>query len=581
MSNSPQPLRAPGFVAPAVVIGERIGHAIRAAFGAEHAGAPPVLRPSTHADYQANGALPLAKVLGRKPRDVADAIVAELDVAGVATVEVAGPGFLNITLDDAYVSAAIASLAADPRLGTPVPTTVDTVVVDYSSPTVTKEMHVGHLRSTIIGDALVRTLDFLGHRTVRQNHYGDWGTSFGMLIEHLDEARGEGRASLDDLNEFYREAYERFTTEAEFVARARERVVALQAADADTLAMWRELVGEAHRHALAVYDRLGVLLTDDDLRPESAYNDTLEEVASELERLGVGVVDQGALCVFVDGYDSPLIVRKSDGGYTYGTTDLAAVRYRADELGATRLLYVVDARQSQHLTQVFRAAERAGWLAAPARAEHVVFGSVLDASGRPLKSRSGDSPKLTDLLDEAVERAAAVVAEKNPDLSVDERAEIARAVGIGAVKYSDLASDRVKDYVFDFERMLAFEGNTGPYLQYAHARIRSLFRRAEADAAAALRADVTVTEPAERALALTLFGFGDAVAAVGEATAPHKLCTYLFDLAQAFTSFYEACPVLRAVSDEQRESRLVLCAATAAVLAQGLGLLGIEAPERM
>lgn len=581
MPNSPQPVRAAGFVSPADEICERISRAIGVAFGTAHADAPPVLRPSTHADYQANGALPLAKTLGRKPREVADAIVAELDLAGIAAVEIAGPGFLNITLDDAYLSSAVASQAADPRLGVAVPTTIDTVVADYSSPTVTKEMHVGHLRTTIIGDALVRTLDFLGHRTIRQNHYGDWGTSFGMLIEHLEDQRQLGGASLEDLNEFYRAANERFTTDPDFAARARSRVVALQSGDTNTLAMWREFVSEAHRHNVAVYDRLNVLLTDDDLRPESAFNDDLESGAAELEAAGVAVVDGGALCVFVEGYEAPLIIRKSDGGYTYGMTDLAAVRYRVEVLGATRLLYVVDARQSQHLTQVFRAAERAGWLAAPARAEHVVFGSVLDASGRPLKSRSGDSPKLTELLDEAVERAAAIVAEKNPELPETERSAVARAVGIGAVKYSDLSNDRVKDYVFDFERMLAFEGNTGPYLQYAHARIRSLFRRAEVDAPVSLDAAVTIAEPAERVLALTLLGFGDAVAAVAEASAPHKLCTYLFDLAQAFTSFYEACPVLRADTAEQRSSRLVLCAATAAILAQGLELLGIEAPERM
>ncbi|HVE94632.1 MAG TPA: arginine--tRNA ligase [Acidimicrobiales bacterium] len=581
MPNSPQPASDAGFVAPAAAVGELIGRAIVDAFGDAHADAPPVLRPSTHADYQANGALPLAKIVGQKPREVADAIVANLDLDGIATVEIAGPGFLNITLDDAYLASAVTALVADSRLGVPTPATLETVVADYSSPTVTKEMHVGHLRTTIIGDALVRTLDFVGHRTVRQNHYGDWGTSFGMLIEHLDGARTRGEVSLDDLNEFYRAANDRFTTDADFATRARSRVVALQSGDANTLAMWREFVSEAHRHNVAVYDRLGVLLTDEDLRPESAYNDTLEEVAADLEQSGVAVVDQGALCVFIEGYEAPLIIRKSDGGYTYGTTDLAAVRYRVDALGATRLLYVVDARQSQHLTQVFRAAERAGWLAPPARAEHVVFGSVLDASGRPLKSRSGDSPKLTDLLDEAVERAAAIVAEKNPDLPEAERAAVARAVGIGAIKYSDLSNDRVKDYVFDFARMLAFEGNTGPYLQYAHARIRSLFRRAEVDAVVSLDAAVTISEPAERALALTLFGFGDAVLAVADASAPHKLCTYLFDVAQAFTTFYEACPVLRAESDERRASRLVLCAATAAILERGLSLLGIEAPPRM
>ena len=553
---------------PAAVLTARVSAAIEAALGPEFAGADPVLRPSTHADYQANAPLALAKQAGKSPREVAGAIVDRLDLDGIASVEISGPGFLNLTLDDAFLARSVAAVAADPRLGVPVPETLDTVVADYSSPTVTKEMHVGHLRSTIIGDALVRTLDFIGHTTIRQNHYGDWGTSFGMLIEHLAEARAKGGASLDDLNEFYREANERFTTDSEFAGRARDRVVALQSGDDATLALWRELVEEAHRHTVAVYERLGVLLTDDDLKPESAYNDELADVAADLEAKGVAMVDDGALCVFVEGYEAPLIIRKSDGGYTYGTTDLASIRHRVSVLGGTRLLYVVDARQSQHLDQVFKSAQKAGWLAPPARAEHVVFGSVLDASGRPLKSRSGDSPKLTDLLDEAVERAAAVIAEKNPELTADERASVARAVGIGAVKYADLSSDRVKDYTFDLDRMLAFEGNTGPYLQYAHARICSLFRRAETEPASMTGGPVTIAEPEERALALALFGFGEAVAAMADSAAPHKLCTYLFELAQSFSAFFEACPVIRADTDELRSSRLVLSAATMVVLAR-------------
>jgi arginyl-tRNA synthetase len=536
----------------------------------------PVLRPSDQAgvDVQANGAMAAAKQLGMPPRDIAAKLADALDLAGVASaVEVAGPGFINVTLTNEFIASL---LADDERLGVATVAAPETVVVDYSSPTVTKEMHVGHLRTTIIGDALVRMLEFLGHTVIRQNHYGDWGTSFGMLIEHLDETG----APLDDLNEFYKEAYARFESEPEFSERARARVVALQSGDVPTQAMWREFVGAAHRHNVEVYELLGVKLVDDDLRPESAYNDVLAEVCDDLESRGVAVVDDGALCVFVDGFDAPLIIRKSDGGYTYGATDLAAVRYRVTELGATWLLYVVDSRQSQHLTQVFRAAEKAGWLQPPtSRADHVMFGTVLGPGGRPLKSRSGDTPRLNVLIEEAVARAESVVAEKNPELDEAMRAAVARQVGIGAVKYSDLASDRVKDYVFDYDRMLSFDGNTAPYLQYAHARIQSIFRRG--DFKFGTVGEVKIVEPQEKALALALLGFEPAVRAAAEHLAPHRLATYLFELAQAFTAFFESCPVLRAPDDATRDSRLTLASLTARTLAVGLSLLGIEAPDQM
>jgi arginyl-tRNA synthetase len=567
---------------PFAVVGERLSAAITGAFGADYAGEDPVLRPSQHADAQANAAMALAKRVGQAPRDVAAAILehAEFDDV-VERTEIAGPGFIKLWLRPGTLAYAVSTIAVDVRAGVGHVQHPDRVVIDYSSPTITKEMHVGHLRSSIIGDSLVRALEFMGHTVIRQNHYGDWGTNFGMLLERYIEERAAGNEpTLDDLNEFYKVANTEFDGDSAFAARARARTVALQGGDQETLQVWRRFVDTAHAHNVGIYKRLGVLLVDDDVKPESWYNAELADTARELEELFVATVDNGMLCIFVEGFEAPLIIRKSDGGFTYGTTDMAAVRHRVRDLKGTRLLYVVDSRQSQHLRQVFLAAEKAGWLAPPARAEHVNFGSVLGKDGKPLKSRAGETPKLSELLDEAIERAAAVVEAKDPDLDGDTRASVARAVGIGAVKYADLSSERIKDYTFDLDRMVAFDGNTGPYLQYAHARIKSIFRRAEIFPADVAGATVSIGEPQERALAIALVGFGEAVDKVTEECAPHKLCTYLFDLAQAFTAFYEACPVLKA-DDATRDSRLVLCAATATTLRIGLGLLGIEAPEQL
>jgi arginyl-tRNA synthetase len=558
----------------------RFDTAIRAAFGREF---DPVLRLSDQAgvDVQANGAMAAAKTLGRPPRDIAADLVAQLDLEGIASgVEVAGPGFINITLADDF----IASCLPD-SLDTP-DSSPQTVVVDYSQPNVAKEMHVGHLRSTVIGDAIVRILAHLGHTVVRQNHIGDWGTNFGMLIEHMldvGETEAAQELSVGDLERFYREANAKFTTDDAFKERARRRVVELQSGDPETVRLWHLLIEESEQYFDKVYKRLDVLLTDDDIAGESFYNPMLPEVAAELEAKGLAVIDEGALCVFPPGFTGrdgkpfPLMVRKSDGGYGYDATDLAALRYRVNELKGDRIIYVVDARQSQHFALLFAAGEMAGWLDGDHHAEHVAFGSVLGANGKPLKTRAGDNVKLIELLDEAVTRADAVVRDKNPDLDAATRAEVARMVGIGAVKYADLSNDRVKDYVFDYDRMLAFDGNTGPYLQYAHARIRSIFRRAEG----LEPGPVKITEPEERALALALTGFGAAVAAAAETLQPHKLATYLFDLAQTFTDFYEACPILRAESEAVRASRLALAEKTASTLALGLGLLGIGAPDRM
>jgi arginyl-tRNA synthetase len=569
---------------------------LQAAFDALVPGADPVVRPSDRADFQANGALAVAKQLGRSPRDVAAEVVAtaELSAAGslsaIAEVEIAGPGFLNLTLLDEFVAAEVAAVAADPRLGVRAAEHPERVVVDYSAPNVAKEMHVGHLRTTIIGDALVRLLTFLGHDVLRENHVGDWGTPFGMLIEHLLDLGEDAAAhelSVGDLDDFYRQARAAFDDSPEMQERARERVVLLQAGDPETLRLWEVLVRESERYFATVYDKLGVLLRPDDIVGESFYNLMLPEVVEELTERGLAVESEGATVVFLDGYTNregeaqPLIVQNSQGGFNYATTDLATVRDRVGRRSATWLLYVVGAPQAQHFAMCWEVCRLAGWLVPPARAVHVMFGNVLGPDRKMFKTRSGATVKLVALLDEAVERAEATVAEKNPDLPADERAAVARAVGIGAVKYADLSTDRIKDYVFDWDRMLSFDGNTAPYLQYAHARIRSILRRGEVDPASLAGVVPSVAEPAERALALTLLGFDAAVQETVDRLSPHRLCTYLFELASAFTTFYEACPVLKAPDEATRVSRLALADLTARVLREGLGLLGIEAPDRM
>lgn len=574
---------------PVHALSSRFEAALAAALGAEHARTDPSLRRSAHADYQANVAMALGKRLGRPPREVAQAIIDRLEVEDLcARVEIAGPGFINLHLRDDYLARELADTAAGDRLGLPSPAP-ETVVVDYSSPNVAKEMHVGHLRSTVIGDALARALEALGHRVIRQNHLGDWGTPFGMLIEHLVDlglgAEGDAAVEISDLDAFYRAARAKFDADPTFAERARRRVVALQGGDAPTLDLWRRLVAASTRYFNAVYRKLGVTLGDGDIAGESFYNPELPGVIAELEQKGLVRESEGALCVFPPGFTGkegqplPLIARKQDGGYGYATTDLAAIRHRLLTLGATRVIYVVGAPQSQHLAMVFEAARQAGWLRPPARAEHAAFGSVLGPDKKMFKTRSGETVKLMALLDEGVERAAKIVREKNLELDPEAGEAVARAVGMGAVKYADLSSDRIKDYVFDWGRMLAFDGNTAPYLMYAHARIRSIFRKAAAEAGGP--GEIVVREPAERALALELLRFGAVVAEVAETLEPHRLCGYLYELAGAFTGFYEKCPVLRAPDEASRRSRLALCELSARVLARGLDLLGIEAPERM
>jgi arginyl-tRNA synthetase len=575
---------------PRTVLSERLQAAVAAAFGAEHGGSDPMVRRSERADYQADLAMGMAKALKRAPRQVAEAVIAKLDLAGIAErVEIAGPGFINITLTREFLEREAAALASDVELGVEPAAHPEIVVIDYSAPNVAKEMHVGHLRSTIIGDALARMLGALGHTIVRQNHIGDWGTPFGMLIEQLVDLGQDASADIGELNAFYRAARAKFDSDPTFAERARQRVVLLQSGDDESLTLWQTLVDMSKRYFGALYGQLGVNLVDEDVRGESFYNDKLTELADELEARGIARVSDGALCVFPPGFTNrdgeplPLIVRKQDGGFGYAATDLAALRFRTQELTATRLLYVVGSPQQQHLAMVFAVGELAGWLAPPARAEHVAFGSVLGKDKKMLKTRSGETVRLVDLLDEAIERADAELAKRDPDRDPSERRALAPKIGIGAVKYADLSNDRIKDYVFDVERMVAAEGRTGPYLQYAHARIRSIFRRAEEAGVPSPAADtpLVLAEPAERALALELLGFGAAVQESAESLRPHRLAGYLYDVATVFTAFFESCPVLRAPDDATRASRLKLCALTADVLARGLDLLGIDAPERM
>ena len=562
---------------------------LQAAFDTVVPGADPVLRASERADFQANGALPLSKELGRPPRDVAEEVVAAAVLDDVcAAVEISGPGFINLTLADGFVSDQLAAMGADDRLGVPLTPHPQTMVIDYSSPNVAKEMHVGHLRTTVIGDSLARVLGFLGHQVLRENHIGDWGTPFGMLIEQLIEVGGSDDAesfSVRDLNDFYAQARQTFDRDPAFAERCRQRVVLLQKGDPETMRLWRIFVAESIRHNDEVYEMLGVLLTDDDIVGESFYNPLLALVLVELAAQGLLVKHDGAQCVFPPGFQNrhgdplPLIVRKSDGGYGYPATDLACIRDRTLRRKATTLIYVVGAEQSLHFRLVFAVAGLAGYLPAPSSAVHVGFGLILGTDGKKLASRSGGSERLIDLLNEAVDRATAALASRPSDLSEADRAAVARSLGIGAVKYADLSTERMRDYVFDWDRMLAFEGDTGPYLQYAHARIRSIFRRGEVGPPEP-GTRPGVSEPQERALALQLLEFAAAVDATAEAYSPAKLCTYLFALATTFTTFYEACRVL-VDHEETRTSRLALCDLTARVLAQGFSLLGMEAPDQM
>ncbi|HSR22418.1 MAG TPA: arginine--tRNA ligase, partial [Candidatus Eisenbacteria bacterium] len=543
--------------------------------------------PGRDAEYQSNAAMSLARRLGRPSREIGEAVVGRLETGDMLEPARAdGPGFVNLTLRREWLERQVSGLSRDERAGVPLAESPRRVVIDYSSPNMAKELHVGNQRSTFIGDSLHRLLRFRGDEMIPQNHLGDWGTPFGMLLEHLvDEDGASGnRHSISDLNAFYQAARRKFDGDPAFAERARRRVVALQGGDPGTLALWRELVAESERHLLHVYRLLGVLLTPADSCGESFYNPMLPDVASELERRGLGVVSNGALVAFPpgftgrDGQPVPLIVRKSDGGYTYATTDLAAIRHRARDLRADDVLYVVGSPQRLHFEMIFAVARLAGWLPPGARAVHVSFGQILGPDGKLLRTRSGESIPLLDLANEAIQRASVAVEERS-QLPPEDRERVARAVGVGAIKYADLSGDRNKDYVFDWDRMLAMEGNTSVYLQYANARVRSVLRRA--GQAPPPGSPVVLHDPVERALALKLAQLPTAVEAATAHLQPHRLCIYLYETAVAFSNFYEKCSMLAAETEALRISRLTLAELTSKVLVLGLDLLGIDAPERL
>ncbi len=573
---------------PEAVLGALVQRAVAAELGPAYADADPLIRPSDFADFQSNAAMSLARRADRRPRDIAELVADRLAAAAaVASAEVSGPGFINISLADDWIAGQASAQLDDPRLGVPRAEQPQRVVVDYSAPNVAKEMHVGHLRTTVVGDAVVRVLEWLGHEVIRANHIGDWGTQFGLLLEHLldvGEQAAYEQLAAGEINVFYQAAKQKFDDDPAFAERSRRRVVSLQSGDPETLRLWQLLVHDTEQYYSTIYQRLGVMLTDADLAPESFYNDMLADVCDELESLGVAVISDGALCAFPpgftarDGSPQPIILRKSDGGYGYDATDMAAIRYRVRDLGADRLIYVVGSDQSLHFAMIFAVARQAGWLTDKVRADHAPIGMVAGADGKRFRTRSGGSVKLSSLIDEAIDRAEEVIRDRYDD--PEQRHQIAQAVGIGALKYGDLSVARDSRYVLDLDRLLALTGNTGPYLQYAAARIRSIFGRAGLDPAAVRSGPIELGTAAERALALRLLGFGRAVEDVTLAAEPHRLAAFLFDVASAFTTFYEQCPVLQAPTPT-RQSRLALCALTLRVLVTGLGLLGITVPERM
>lgn len=540
-------------------------------------------------DYQANGVMAVAKKLGMAPRQLAEQVLSHLDLNGIANkVEIAGPGFINIFLDPAFLADNVNRALQSERLGVTKPQ-AQTIVVDYSAPNVAKEMHVGHLRSTIIGDASVRTLEFLGHKVIRANHVGDWGTQFGMLIAYLEKQQQEnaGEMALADLEGFYREAKKHYDEDEAFAERARSYVVKLQGGDQYFLQMWRKLVDITMSQNQITYDRLNVTLTRDDVMGESLYNPMLPGIVADLKAKGLAVESEGATVVFLDEYKNKegepmgVIIQKKDGGYLYTTTDIACAKYRYETLHADRVLYYIDSRQHQHLMQAWTIVRKAGYVPDSVPLEHHMFGMMLGKDDKPFKTRAGGTVKLADLLDEALERARRLVAEKNPDMSADELENLANVVGIGAVKYADLSKNRTTDYVFDWDNMLAFEGNTAPYMQYAYTRVLSVFRKAGIDENAMNDAPVVIAEDREAQLAARLLQFEETLSVVAREGTPHVMCAYLYDLAGLFSGFYEHCPILSAESEETRNSRLKLALLTAKTLKLGLDTLGIETVERM
>ncbi|RRZ95946.1 arginine--tRNA ligase [Erwinia sp. 198] len=559
------------------------------------AGAPadcePQVRQSAKAqfgDYQANGIMAVAKKLGKAPRQLAEEVLTHLDLQGIASkVEIAGPGFINLFLDADWLAAQVDSVVDAPRLGVS-PVEPQTIVIDYSAPNVAKEMHVGHVRSTIIGDAAVRTLSFLGHNVIRANHVGDWGTQFGMLIAYLEKQQNEAHEeiALSDLEAFYREAKRTYDEDPDFAERARGYVVKLQGGDEYCRKMWKRLVDITMSQNQQVYDRMNVTLSRKDVMGESLYNDMLPGIVADLKAKGLAVESEGATVVFLDEYKNKdgepmgVIIQKKDGGYLYTTTDIACAKYRYETLHADRVLYYIDSRQHQHLQQAWTIVRKAGYVPASVPLEHHAFGMMLGKDGKPFKTRAGGTIKLSDLLDEAVERATKLVSEKNPEMPADELAKLANTVGIGAVKYADLSKSRTTDYVFDWDNMLAFEGNTAPYMQYAYTRVLSVFRKAGIEESA-VTGKTVIAEDREAALAVRLLQFEETITQVARDGTPHVMCAYLYDLAGLFSGFYEHCPILSAEDEATKQSRLKLALLTARTLKQGLDTLGIETVERM
>ena len=540
-------------------------------------------------DYQANGIMPAAKKLGLNPREFAQSVLDKAELQDIAEkTEIAGPGFINIFLKDTWLADNISRAVQDPKLGVHNPEK-QTVVVDYSSPNVAKEMHVGHLRSTIIGDAVVRTLEFLGNHVIRANHVGDWGTQFGMLIAYLEKMENEhaSEMELSDLEAFYRAAKKHYDEDPVFAEKARNYVVKLQSGDEYCRTMWQKLVKITMQQNQHNYDRLNVTLTDKDVMGESLYNPMLPGIVEDLKKQGLAVEDDGALVVYLDEFKNKdgdpmgVIVQKKDGGFLYTTTDIAAAKYRYETLKANRALVFSDTRQSQHMQQAWLITRKAGYVPDSFQLEHKNFGMMLGKDGKPFKTRSGDTVKLADLLDEAIERAGVLISQKSTALSEQEKADVIEAVGIGSVKYADLSKNRTTDYVFDWDNMLSFEGNTAPYMQYAYTRIRSIFNRSQIALSEVEQAKLSITDEKERALAIKLLQFEEAVQVVGKEGTPHVLCAYLYELAGVFSSFYEHCPILNNDDQQVKLSRLKLALLTERTLKQGLDLLGIKTVEKM
>jgi len=572
------------------LINDKVSQALEAA-GAP-AGSPAAVRQSAKpqfGDYQANGVMGVAKKLGTNPREFAQKVLDVLDLDGIASkTEIAGPGFINIFLSEEFLAKQAESALSDSRLGVAAEAQ-KTIVADYSAPNVAKEMHVGHLRSTIIGDAVVRTLEFLGHKVIRANHIGDWGTQFGMLIANLERVQqesGEVSMELADLEAFYRESKKLYDEDEEFAVKARNYVVKLQGGDEYCAEMWKKLVDVTMIQNQRNYDRLNVSLTRENVMGESMYNDMLPGIVADLKEQGLAQEDDGAQVVFLEEYKNKdgepmgVIIQKRDGGFLYTTTDIACAKYRYETLGADRVLYFIDSRQHQHLMQAWTIVRKAGYVPEEVTLEHHAFGMMLGKDGRPFKTRAGGTVRLADLLDEAEERAIKLIESKNPDLETAEKQNIANTVAMAAVKYADLSKHRTTDYVFDWDNMLAFEGNTAPYMQYAYTRVASIFAKAGISMDE-LAGDIQITEEKEKSLIAKLLQFEEAVQSVAREGQPHIMCSYLFELAGQFSSFYEACPILNTEDESVKQSRLKLAALTAKTIKQGLSLLGIDTLERM